>query len=400
MAEHQSAPANNLDARSNRLPWLCLFAGTAVVHAWATHSLEGGSLLLSSVPEGIGATLGALGIAVLLLLPLRLYTRKKKSLNWWAIYAISTAIISAFAIWSRITVAEHERGAIPTSGHIFSPAGCAFRVRFPLAPNEKKMSAPLGQYTQADLSVTDAYLRAECAQVAYDDPKQEARNMLEAQASADGLSNATYTQIVDAPGGLWEMRGYKTLDGVSVTYELRTYYMRGSLLTIAVAGKSSSYPPSARQPFVKSVTLVDMAHPTPLLERELYAARALKEGLSFLAENAKRPSVITTSTGLQYEILVGGNGATPKVDNKVTVHYRGTFPDGTEFDSSYARGQPVTFPLGHSIPGWTEAFQLFKVGTKAKLYIHPDLAYGARGAGTNIGPNRTLIFEVELLGIQ
>lgn len=135
-------------------------------------------------------------------------------------------------------------------------------------------------------------------------------------------------------------------------------------------------------------------------ERLAKAKTAQEAGEKFLAENAKREGVKTTESGLQYEILTEGSGASPKPADKVKVHYRGTLIDGTEFDSSYSRGQPVEFPLGNVIPGWTEGLQLMKVGGKAKLYIPPQLAYGERGAGAKIGPNETLVFEVELLEVQ
>ena len=135
-------------------------------------------------------------------------------------------------------------------------------------------------------------------------------------------------------------------------------------------------------------------------ERTAKAAAAKEAGEKFLAENGKREGVKTTASGLQYEILTEGSGAMPKATDKVTVHYKGTLIDGTEFDSSYSRGQPVTFPLGNVIPGWTEGLQLVKAGGKAKLYIPSALAYGERGAGAKIGPNEALVFEVELVSIE
>ena len=135
-------------------------------------------------------------------------------------------------------------------------------------------------------------------------------------------------------------------------------------------------------------------------ERVAKATTAKDAGEKFLAENAKREGVKTTASGLQYEMLTEGSGASPKTSDKVKVHYKGTLIDGTEFDSSYARGQPVEFPLGNVIPGWTEGLQLMKVGGKAKLFIPSPLAYGERGAGAKIGPNETLVFEVELLNIE
>ena len=125
----------------------------------------------------------------------------------------------------------------------------------------------------------------------------------------------------------------------------------------------------------------------------------VEAGQKFLSENAKRNGVITTNTGLQYEVLVEGTGDSPKETDKVTVHYHGTLIDGTVFDSSVDRGKPATFPVNGVIPGWVEALQLMNQGSKYKLFIPSDLAYGERGAGGSIGPNATLIFEVELISI-
>ena len=127
---------------------------------------------------------------------------------------------------------------------------------------------------------------------------------------------------------------------------------------------------------------------------------AISAGQAFLDENAKKEGVTTTASGLQYEVLTNGTGATPVETDQVTVHYHGTLVDGTVFDSSVERGQPATFPVNGVIPGWVEALQLMNVGSKYKLYIPFDLAYGERGAGGSIGPNETLIFEVELLSIN
>jgi FKBP-type peptidyl-prolyl cis-trans isomerase FklB len=126
----------------------------------------------------------------------------------------------------------------------------------------------------------------------------------------------------------------------------------------------------------------------------------LRAGEAYLAENAKKDGVKTLPSGLQYRILAPGNGASPKATDKVTVHYRGTLLDGTEFDSSYSRGKPATFGVNQVIPGWTEALQLMKEGGKWQLYIPPALAYGERGAGGKIPPNSALIFEVELISVN
>jgi FKBP-type peptidyl-prolyl cis-trans isomerase len=126
----------------------------------------------------------------------------------------------------------------------------------------------------------------------------------------------------------------------------------------------------------------------------------LREGNDFLAQNKDQEGVTTTDSGLQYRVLEEGEGPSPKAEDQVTVHYRGTLINGTEFDSSYQRGQPATFAVNRVIAGWTEALQLMKVGGKYRLFIPPQLAYGEQGAGPQIGPNSTLIFDVELLKIE
>lgn len=124
-------------------------------------------------------------------------------------------------------------------------------------------------------------------------------------------------------------------------------------------------------------------------------------GTAFLTENAKKPNIITTASGLQYEVLTPGTGTvSPKATDNVTVHYKGTTIDGKEFDSSYSRGEPATFPLNRVIAGWTEGVQLMKEGAKYRFYIPSELAYGEQGAGRAIGPNAALIFDVELIKIQ
>jgi FKBP-type peptidyl-prolyl cis-trans isomerase FklB len=125
-----------------------------------------------------------------------------------------------------------------------------------------------------------------------------------------------------------------------------------------------------------------------------------KQGEAFLAANKSKEGVVALPDGLQYKILTAGNGPKPTASDTVTVNYRGTLINGTEFDSSYKRGQPASFPVGGVIKGWTEALQLMPVGSKWQLFIPPDLAYGERGMQPAIGPNSTLIFEVELLSIK
>ncbi len=125
-----------------------------------------------------------------------------------------------------------------------------------------------------------------------------------------------------------------------------------------------------------------------------------KDGEAFLAANKTKPGVVVLPSGLQYKILTAGTGPKPTTTDSVECNYKGTLINGTEFDSSYKRGQPATFPVTGVIKGWTEALQLMPVGSKWQLVLPPDLAYGARGAGEAIGPDETLVFEVELLSIQ
>jgi FKBP-type peptidyl-prolyl cis-trans isomerase len=129
------------------------------------------------------------------------------------------------------------------------------------------------------------------------------------------------------------------------------------------------------------------------------AATNKTEGEAFLAANKAKENVVTVPSGLQYKVLTAGTGPKPTASDQVVCNYRGTLINGTEFDSSYKRGQPATFGVGQVIKGWTEALQLMPVGSKWQLFIPSSLAYGERGAGAEIGPNATLIFEVELLSI-
>ena len=148
-----------------------------------------------------------------------------------------------------------------------------------------------------------------------------------------------------------------------------------------------------RQAYQEKMMAEQQAAQAALGEANLAAATA------YLEENKAREGVVVTESGLQYEIIEAGEGAKPGAEDTVEVHYRGTLVDGTEFDSSYKRGETVTFGVGQVIPGWTEALQLMSAGSKWNLYIPPELGYGAGGAGQMIGPNSALIFEVELVSI-
>jgi FKBP-type peptidyl-prolyl cis-trans isomerase FklB len=150
-------------------------------------------------------------------------------------------------------------------------------------------------------------------------------------------------------------------------------------------------------------TLVDLKRKVVTAQREEQkkaAEKNMAEGKKFLEGNARKDGVTTLPSGLQYKVTAKGTGASPKKTDSVTVHYKGTLIDGTEFDSSYKRGKPATFRVDGVIAGWTEALQLMKPGAKWQLFIPANLAYGERGAGSRIGPNRTLIFEVELIKVN
>jgi FKBP-type peptidyl-prolyl cis-trans isomerase len=129
------------------------------------------------------------------------------------------------------------------------------------------------------------------------------------------------------------------------------------------------------------------------------SSSALEAGRAFLGENSKKEGVVTTASGLQYLVLTEGSGKSPKATDTVEVHYRGTLINGSEFDSSYARFTTVEFPLNRVIKGWTEGLQTMKEGGKTRFFIPSELAYGKRGAGIDIGPDETLIFEVELIKV-
>jgi FKBP-type peptidyl-prolyl cis-trans isomerase len=162
----------------------------------------------------------------------------------------------------------------------------------------------------------------------------------------------------------------------------------------ALAGSATRLTPEEAQAALSEVQ-------TELRKKQEEKMAANKtEGGAFLAANKTKEGVVTLPSGLQYKILQAGTGPKPAASDSVVCNYRGTLIDGTEFDSSYKRGQPATFPVSGVIKGWTEALQLMPVGSKWQLFVPSDLAYGTRGAGSNIGPNSTLIFEVELLSIQ
>jgi len=212
-------------------------------------------------------------------------------------------------------------------------------------------------------------------------------NTAQKQAALDTeLSKVSYAIGLDVGKSL---KGLGTeIDRAAFTEALNAQLDGADLrLTAEEAGK-------AKQTFFQKRALKQAA------DHKALGAKNKIAGEKFLAENAKKDGVKVTASGLQYEVLKMGDGAKPVASDKVKVHYRGTLLNGTEFDSSYKRGKPISFPLNGVIKGWTEGVQLMPVGSKFKFYIPSALAYGEHGAGAVIGANATLIFEVELLAIE
>ncbi len=187
--------------------------------------------------------------------------------------------------------------------------------------------------------------------------------------------------------------------GLQMGDQLKNMF-EGSSLQAALAGLSDAYNGAASQVAEEDINSAFMVIQEQLKTKE--AAQAKEQagaGEAFLAENAKRDEIQVTESGLQYEIITAGDGEKPSASSTVRTHYRGTTIDGNEFDSSYSRNEPTEFPVNGVIAGWTEALQLMPVGSKWKLYIPYNLAYGERGAGGAIGPYQALIFDIELLAI-
>jgi FKBP-type peptidyl-prolyl cis-trans isomerase FklB len=189
---------------------------------------------------------------------------------------------------------------------------------------------------------------------------------------------------------------------IGMTFQKQKMEINSDVLAAGVKDGLSGAKPLLNPEEVRQVMTQfsqDMREKTAAANKEA-ADKNTKEGEKFLAENKAKPGVKTTASGLQYKVEKEGNGTPPKETDTVEVNYRGTLIDGTEFDSSYKRGEPATFPVNRVIKGWTEALQLMKPGAKYQLFIPSNLAYGPGGTGGDIGPNSTLIFEVELLSVK
>jgi len=162
----------------------------------------------------------------------------------------------------------------------------------------------------------------------------------------------------------------------------------------SLAGASARLKPEEMQAAIQAEQQKEIA------KQQAHAKKNLEAGQVFLEANKKKPGVVALPSGLQYKVITAGTGKQPKITDTVVVHYRGTLINGTEFDSSYKRNEPVTFPVDGVIKGWQEVLPLMKEGAKWEVYIPSELAYGPRGAGEAIGPNEVLIFDIELLSVK
>jgi len=186
----------------------------------------------------------------------------------------------------------------------------------------------------------------------------------------------------------------KSLKGIGTKFDLTAF---DAAVETVIKGEKSKLSPKEIAAVKKSVFKVQ--RDKLLAKQKELGLKNKANGEKFLADNAKKDGVTTTASGLQYLVLKSGDGKKPTATDTVKVNYEGRLIDGTVFDSSYKRGQPVTFPLNGVIKGWTEGLQLMPVGSKYRLFLPSELAYGTHGAGSRIGPNSTLVFDVELLSI-
>jgi FKBP-type peptidyl-prolyl cis-trans isomerase len=218
-----------------------------------------------------------------------------------------------------------------------------------------------------------------------------------ASAVAVALPAAAVDKLATEREKVSYMVGLDLANGIKqVKDEIDIAIVLQALETSFKDGKPLMTPEEALQ--VRQAFMTKLQSAQQAKQKEL-ADKNKAEGEKFLATNKSKPGVKTTASGLQYQVIKEGEGAKPAATDQVKVHYLGTLIDGTKFDSSYDRGQPASFALNGVIPGWTEALQLMPVGSKYKLFIPSNLAYGDRGTPGPIGPNATLVFEVELIEI-
>ena len=185
--------------------------------------------------------------------------------------------------------------------------------------------------------------------------------------------------------------------GLQMGEQLKSNPFEGLNLNSVFEGMKDAYAGSAFQVEIPEIQAAFEKINEEIQARREEESKVLSaEGIAFLEENAKRPEITVTESGLQYEVLATGEGEKPTAESTVRVDYHGTLVNGTVFDSSYERGQPAEFPVGGVIKGWTEALQMMPVGTKWRIYVPHELAYGERGAGAAIAPFSTLVFDVEL----
>jgi FKBP-type peptidyl-prolyl cis-trans isomerase FklB len=228
------------------------------------------------------------------------------------------------------------------------------------------------------------------------------RRLAMAMCAAVALSGAAFA--ADAP----ELKGDKEKLSYSIGMDIGGNLKRQSVEVdpdLLAKGVKDSYGGGKTLLTEDEARLAITTFQKALMAKKAETMRILAEknkadGEKFLAENAKKEGVKTLPSGLQYKEIAPGTGKSPKTTDTVTTHYKGTLIDGTEFDSSYKRGEPATFPVSGVIPGWTEALRLMKEGAKWQLFVPSNLAYGEQGAGREIGPNAALIFEVELISVK
>lgn len=223
-----------------------------------------------------------------------------------------------------------------------------------------------------------------------------------------GLSASANAQNEKADSGKSALKDQKQKVSYGIGFNLGQNLMRDQLdldpqiLAKGIVDAMTKQKPQMTEEEIRDTLLAFQKELRDQQEAKMKKAQAenVTKGKKFLEANAKKEGVKTTKSGLQYKVVKSGKGKTPTEKDSVTTHYRGTLIDGTEFDSSYKRNQPATFPVSGVISGWTEALQLMKEGDKWQLFIPSDLAYGERGSGPDIGPNEVLIFDIELLKVN